>query len=376
MVFVEALLYSAVLPLVPGYAEKYDLSKLEVGVLVGAYTLGSLAAALPSGLLVIQIGVRRALLAGLLVLGVSTILFGLTESIRILDAARFCQGLGAALSWTAALAWLVESTPRARRGELLGKALALAAVGGLAGPLVGAVASVSSAELVFVAVGGLTICLGAWAASERPPPPHARDVRSINVSALWNGRIGQAMWLMALPSILVGLIGVLVPLQLHVGGMTALAIGGVFLVASVAESVASVLAGRWADRAGRLVPLRVSLVAAAIACSALAFVVSAWAVSCLAVLAGFVYGAFFAPVMTLLTDEVEATGVHKAIGFGLLMAAWAPGQLFGSVGGGALASWAGDAFPYLVAAALCVGTLVWLLRGRAETKVIDLAATE
>ena len=53
------------------------------------------------------------MIAGLLLLGVASLVFGFANQIVLLDAARFTQGVAGALIWSGALTWLI--TDRARR---------------------------------------------------------------------------------------------------------------------------------------------------------------------------------------------------------------------------------------------------------------------
>ena len=59
--------------------------------------------------------------------------------------------------------------------------------------------------------------------------------------------VATGLWLMVMPSVMVGVIGVLGPLRLNRLGFSAAAIGAVFVVAAAVESLSSILAGRWAD---------------------------------------------------------------------------------------------------------------------------------
>ena len=43
---------------------------------------------------------------------VSSLVFGHAETIVVLDAARFVQGMGGACSWAGGLAWLIRVRPR------------------------------------------------------------------------------------------------------------------------------------------------------------------------------------------------------------------------------------------------------------------------
>ncbi|MDP9386264.1 MAG: MFS transporter, partial [Actinomycetota bacterium] len=120
--FVDMAAYSAITPLVPVYAESLSLSKAEAGVLGAAFPAGTLIAAIPGGWLAARIGGRATVLLGLAVMAVSALAFGFGGTVVVLDAARFAQGVGGALTWSGALAWLVAVAPRERRGAVIGSA--------------------------------------------------------------------------------------------------------------------------------------------------------------------------------------------------------------------------------------------------------------
>ena len=65
IVFLDAMLFGAIIPLLPRFADDYDLTKLEAGLLLGAYGGGALVGGIPGGLLVGRIGPKRGVLMGL-----------------------------------------------------------------------------------------------------------------------------------------------------------------------------------------------------------------------------------------------------------------------------------------------------------------------
>jgi MFS family permease len=68
-------------------------------------------------------------------------------------------------------------------------------------------------------------------------------------------------------------------------------------------------------------------------------------------------GICFVPALAMLSDSAEATDLHQGLAAGLINIAWASGQVFGGVAGGAAATGAGDALPCLLAAALLLATV-------------------
>ena len=356
IVFVDTILYSALTPLLPRYAEDFELSKAGAGALVGAYAAGALVGGLPGGVAAARFGPRAAAVAGLLVVGAASVAFGLAGDPWALGAARVTQGLGSALSWSGALAWLVASAPSGRRAELLGSALGVAIVGAMLGPVVGAVAELTGDVATFAAVAGLCGVLAL--VSVRLPGAEAEPAGMSTLRAALRGRrLLGGLWLVTLPSLLFGVLAVLVPLELAALGWGAVAIGALWLAAAGLEAVMNPLLGRFVDRRGRLLPVRTALVASLGVSFALAWAGTAVAVAALVLAAALAYGGMFTPGMSIVSDGAERAGVAQAIGFGAMNAAWAVGNLVGPAAGGALAHALGDATAYLAAGALCAATL-------------------
>ena len=368
------MFFTAVAPLLPYYEDTLGLSKLQAGILVGSYGAGCFVGAIPGGMLASRIGVRPTLLIGLALLGSLSVLFAFGTSVRVLDAARFGQGVGAALAWTGALSWLVMEGSRERRGELIGIATAAAAGGALLGPALGGAASILGIRPIFALAALPTIVLGI--ACLRVSAPKTGDLQPIRslIAALGRPRLATGLWLMTLASLALGALDVLAPLRLGHLGMSGAAIGAIFVGAAATQTGANVLVGRHADRRGRGATLRLILAAAVIVSLALAAARTEWSLALLVVCAGTVFGAFFAPSMALVADEAELAGLELVLVLALLNVAWSPGQLVGSTGGGALASATADAIPYLLVAALCLMSLA--LVGRVTGTRKRLAPTE
>jgi MFS family permease len=368
VVFVETMLYSALVPLLPGYAREFGLSKTAAGLLVGAYAAGAVLGALPGGIAAARYGPRRAMLFGLAIMGVASLAFGFAGDAWTLGLARLAQGLGGSLAWAGALTWLIAGTPRERRGEMLGTAIGSAIFGALLGPAVGALAHHIGSRPVFVGLAGLAIVLGAWAL--RLPPAHAEPPRRGAVGrALREPQVLGALWLMTIPALVFGVVGVLAPLALDEAGWSAAAIAVAWIVSAAIEMVIAPLIGRVSDRRGRLLPLRISLAGAVTVLVAFSIADRPAAVVPVLILSGVTFGAFWAPAMALLADAAERIGLAQGLAFGLMNAAWGAGNAIGPSVGGALADAGGDALPYALAALLCAATLGFLLFGTRELRV-------
>ena len=252
VVFVESIFFAALAPLLPELTDDLGLSTFGAGVLVAAYAFGALLGAIPSGLAVSRLGVRPTVLWGLGLLAVTCVAFGFVDSYALLVGARIGQGVAASFLWTGALAWLVDAAPADRRGEYLGYTTSGAIAGSLVGPLLGGAASHFGRGATFAGVAVLSLLLATWAL--RIPVPEAEPSQPIRMlfTTLRSRRVLAGMWLIALPSLALGLVFVLGPLQLDAAGFGALGVTAVFLLAAACEAAVGPGVGIWSDRRDRL----------------------------------------------------------------------------------------------------------------------------
>jgi MFS family permease len=356
IVFADSVLFGALIPLIPAYAADLGLSKLQAGVLLGAYGAGALAGGIPSGILVARVGPRRAVISGLLLLAVMSLVFAFATDATMLGLSRFGQGCASAMTWAGALSWVAVETQRERRGQLLGTVFGFAILGYIVGPILGAAAELTSAPTAFGVVALTTVALAGLAATMPPSTPEPRAPGAVS-RAFADPRFIGGLWLTLLPAFFFGVLEILAPLSLADAGWGAVAIAGAFVAAGLLEVAVSPLLGRLSDQRGRLYPVRLALFGSIAAAIALAVASRPIVIVALILVGAVTFSGFTTPGMALVSDRAEIAGLPQGLGFGVMNTAWAIGAMIGPALGGALGDVFSDAVPYLLCAVLCVLTL-------------------
>jgi MFS family permease len=357
VVFVDTALYAVLTPLLPHFSHEFHLSKRGAGALVAAYAAGALVGGLPGGIAVSRLGPRRAVLAGLATMTAAGFGFAFAGGAVTLWLARFLQGAGSALTWAGAFTWLVAAAPRDRRGAVLGTAFGVAVFGALFGPVLGAAAAVAGRQAVFGAFAGLGVLLALWALRVDPAPAERLELAAVG-RALRTPRFVAGVGLMVLPSLLFGVLAVLAPLHLAAEGWGAVAIGAVWLSGAAIEAAEAPVVGRVSDRRGRLLPVRIGLAGAVVLYPPLAWAGRPLAYVPLLLLAIAATQVLFTPGLALIADGADEARLARGLGFGLMNAGWAIGNVVGAAASGSIAQATSDRVPLLVSAALCATALV------------------
>ena len=359
---VESTLYQAVVPLLPSYADRFDLSKTGAGVVLAAYPLPTPIIGLLAGLLTPRIGGRRMALAGSSLLTVATLAFAFAPNVIVLDLARGLQGCAAGITWAASMAWLSANTPRERLGREAGIVMGLFSTGAVIGPGVGSFAHATSPALAFSCLAGaaaLTIPL-AWRAPAGVAIPSEHSyVRSLG-SVLRNRLVLAAIVLSVIDPISLGAIDLLVPRHLHGNGVPTWHIGAALMAGAALGAVAGPLVGRRADQIG---PLRVGLAGATALVALPTVLILGLSDPLLLVVLVAVAPAFTilsTAMYPLSTRGADDRGVSHGVVNGVISVTWATAFAVGSLSSGVLADHHGDKATYVVVAIVCASLLAAL----------------
>lgn len=367
VVFLDALLMLAMVPLLPAYASELQLSKAQAGIVVGAYSAAVLVSSLPVGHVADRVGPRRLTVAGVLLLAGSTFAFAMAGGFETLLLARVGQGLSSAVSWTAGVAWLSTSLPAERRSGAMVTSMSAGNVGALLGPVVGGVGGhLLGVRATFSAAAALALVLALLLVPQR----EHRHARARQPSVLAAARISlrtrlilAALVVMSLAAVASGALDTLVPLHLGASGYSAIAITAVLTAAGVLGTAANQAAGWISERRGRLAvalgatvltTLGLALLAAVSAGGGTVLVVAVF----LVITPGI--SGLYAMAFPLCADGADAAGLGHGIVLGLVNLAWGAGFMVGPAAGGALAGASSDAVTYAVLAGAAAAAASWL----------------
>ena len=348
------------------------MTTTEVGILVGAYPAGVMVAAIPAIALVNRRGVRTTTTIGLGLLILATLAFAWSSTAFVLDSARFVQGIGGAVAWAGALAWLISQASQNRRATVIGAAVGAALIGMVVGPVIGAAATWIGRAFVFSAIA---LVLVAMAAMIPIPAESGGDRRSpvrALVQLLTVRRAALGNVLIAVIGVVNGTLASLAPLLIARRQGTAAAIATIFVASYLLASLWNILLGRIADRVGRLVPVMVGFTLAAAIMPLLPAIGSLVVLASATVLASSAASGLWTPTAAIVSDAAGAEPSSQAVAVAATNAAWAAGGAVGAVALSRIADASGFAVPFVLVGIVCavaaIISLVTLLRDQARTQ--------
>jgi MFS family permease len=368
VVFLDALLMFAIVPLLPQYARDLHLSKTQAGVAVGAYSGAVLLGSPIVGHWGPRLGARRVTIFGVALLSIATLALAGVSTFAGLFAVRVGQGASSAVSWTAGMAWLSEASPAGERGRVLGLAMSCASVGTLVGPVVGGtLGSAYGVKWPFVILGAaaavlLVACLAAPPAPEAPEAMPARALlRRVGGSRLVVG----ALVVMTLVATVSGTLDTLVPLRMGQAGYSALAITALLTAAGVLATGCNYGVGRLFDRVGGLPIAIVSMLATAALVAVPVVFTSAAVVIAVFLASTPPIAGQYAVAFPLCAAGADRERVSHAAVFGLLNVAWGLGFLVGPAAGAAIAQASSDQVTYAILSVMTIVVALFVRRSLA-----------
>jgi MFS family permease len=337
-----------------------SLSHLEVALLFAVHPAGTALLALPAARLVSSHSPAATMIAGLVMLGVAAIVFGLVASYPVLIACRFAQGGSAGLVWCAGLARLQGVVALERRGAALGLAGAAAGAGSLSGPAFAALSTVIGipVTLGLLGAGGFALALGLNVIGELPGERHAGA--TARARSFFTAELMRPAGVILICGAVLGAVSTIAPLRLADLGAGVITIAGAFVLSALGEVLMAPAAGHFSDRIGRTLPIRLAFGAAVPLLFIIGFAGSIPATTVAIALNGAVIAVLWPLGTAVLSDRAERLGRPPAEVFACGVVAWSFGLGAGSLFCGALAGALGNGAGVAVLAAPCLLGLVLL----------------
>ncbi|TWT28044.1 MFS transporter [Planomicrobium sp. CPCC 101110] len=126
-----------ILPIMPAYLETFGVAGQALGTLIATFALAQFLFSPISGQLSDKYGRKNLIVFGLIVFGLSQLVFGLATDLWILYLARFFTGLGSAFLIPPMMAFVADITTYEERGRGMGLLGASMSLGFTIGPGVG-----------------------------------------------------------------------------------------------------------------------------------------------------------------------------------------------------------------------------------------------
>ena len=162
--------YFAVNLALPRMAVEFGCAVTDLQWVISIYMVTLGAFMVPAGRLADIFGRKRALMAGIGLFGLASLMCAVAPSIATLVAARGVQGVGAALIFPASVSVISNAFPPEGSGRMIGLAYGIAGLGNAAGPLIGGLLTQTVGwRWIFALNIPLTIAcalIGAFAVSE------------------------------------------------------------------------------------------------------------------------------------------------------------------------------------------------------------------
>lgn len=269
--FVIAIGFGLISPVLPQFAQSFDVGVTAASVIVSAFAFFRLLFAPAGGSLVTRLGERPVYLIGLVIVALSTGASAFAQSYWQLLIFRSLGGIGSTMFTVSAMALLVRLAPPLLRGRVSSMYGSAFLIGGVIGPVIGGFLGEFGMRVPFVVYGvALLIAAGIVGLMLRGSPLRVdptqgalppmtvgealRDsaYRSAMVSAFANGWTNFGVRVAILPLFAVAVVG-----ETWAAGV-ALAVG------AAATALTLQYSGRLADSIGRRTPIIVGLVLSAL----------------------------------------------------------------------------------------------------------------
>ena len=262
---------SMVSPILPTYAESFQVSYTLVGFVISSFAIARMVLDMPAGILARRFDKKKIMILGLILISTSSVLAGFAPNYITLIIARMIEGAGSALYVTTATVFLVQISGEEKRGQYMSLYMGMLLLGAIFGPTFGGIIAdaygIRAPFFAYAIITGLAVI---------PTLVLPKLTNSGNVSSHLNLReiVSDMRQVLSHPSFILvsfvvftlfllrtGVRTTLVPLfAANNLGLDEIAIGLILTIGAITTTLTIVPMGKISDRIGRKKPLALCLV--------------------------------------------------------------------------------------------------------------------
>ncbi len=166
--FMIAIGFGIVAPILPQFAQSFDVSVTAAAVVVSAFALTRLVFAPLSGWLVERMGERRTYILGILIVAASSAACAFAQTYWQLLVYRGLGGIGSTMFTVAAMGLLIRLAPPSARGRVSSLYSGSFLLGNIAGPAVGGLLAGFGMALPFLVYASALVLVAILVATQLP----------------------------------------------------------------------------------------------------------------------------------------------------------------------------------------------------------------
>jgi DHA1 family solute carrier family 18 vesicular amine transporter 1/2 len=379
--FADIVAYSAAIPVLPDLSRHLGASPTMIGLLFGAFGITLLTVSIPMGAVSDRVGRKTPMVAGLVALSLSSVLFAFGDRLSFLFAARLVQGAADAITWVVGFALVADLYDPDERGRVTGFVMSGTTVAIMVGPTIGGwLYETGGTRLPFLAVAAFSAVVAAgfvWLDVPRERAP--RDIVPMRVLFRTRAVLVCAAVVVAASSTICMLEPVLA-LHLASLGVRPGRIGTIFGTGAVVSAIMHPLFGRLADRFGARRLMLAGLVAMACNVVFLSRTGSFSSVAIFFAVEAACTALVITPSLAFMGEATSQAGIGSfGVAYGIYNMAWGVGLLGGpSIGGYAyerIGFWM-LASIWGVTLAAVAGALAWSYDGRGAKNTSTRSSSE
>ena len=262
---------SMVSPILPTYAESFQVSYTLVGFVISSFAIARMVLDMPAGILSRKFDKKKIMILGLALISTSSVLAGLAPNYITLIIARMIEGAGSALYVTTATVFLIQISGEEKRGQYMSLYMGMLLLGAVFGPTFGGIIAdaygIRAPFFAYAIITGLAVI---------PTLVLPKLTNSGNVSSHLNLReiVRDMRQVLSHPSFILvsfvvftlflmrtGVRTTLVPLfAANNLGLDEISIGLILTIGAITTTLTIVPMGKISDRIGRKKPLALCLV--------------------------------------------------------------------------------------------------------------------